>query len=79
MNIKKITCKDVMDHICDSLGEELESQKCVEIKKHLSECSNCQHYFSSVEKTIDFYKKYDLDVSEDCHQRLMKKLGLDDE
>lgn len=79
MNIKKITCKDVMIHICENLGEELESQKCVEIKKHLSECSDCQHYFSSVEKTIEFYKKYDTEVSDDCHQRLMEKLGLGDE
>jgi predicted anti-sigma-YlaC factor YlaD len=67
-----------MNHICESLGEDLESQKCVDIKKHLSECPNCQNYFSSVGKTIEFYKKYDLDVSEDCHKRLMEKLGLDD-
>ena len=79
MNIKKIDCKDVMLHICDSLGEELESQKCIEIKEHLSNCPNCQHYFSSVGKTIEFYKKYDLEVSDECHERLMKKLGLEDE
>ena len=79
MNIKKITCKDVMVHICESLGEDLESQKCVEIKQHLSECPDCQHYFSSVEKTIDLYKKYDAEVSEECHQRLMKKLGLEEQ
>jgi predicted anti-sigma-YlaC factor YlaD len=79
MNIKKIDCKDVMNHICESLGEELESQKCIEIKEHLSNCPNCQNYFSSVEKTIEFYKKYDLEVSDDCHERLMKKLGLEDQ
>ena len=50
MNVKKINCRDVMNHICESLGEELESQKCIEIKEHLSDCPNCQHYFSSVEK-----------------------------
>ena len=40
MNVKKINCRDVMNHICESLGEELESQKCIEIKEHLSDCPN---------------------------------------
>ena len=78
MKIEKINCKDVMDHICESLGEELNSRRCVEIKKHLNDCPNCQKYFTSVEKTIEFYKKYNIKMTEECHKRLMKKLGLED-
>ena len=59
MNEHKPTCKEVMSHICDNLGEELDSPKCIEIKAHLETCENCRHYFKSVETTIQFYKKYD--------------------
>jgi len=83
MNEHKITlktglpsCKDVMEHICDNLGEELNSPKCIEIKSHLEKCDNCQHYFNSVETTIQFYKKYNVELSNDAHNRLIEFLGL---
>jgi len=76
MNDKKVNCKDVMTHICDNLGEELNSPKCVEIKNHIENCESCKHYFNSVETTIQFYKKYNVNVSEDTHNRLVEVLGL---
>ncbi len=72
----KPTCKDVMSHICDNLGEEINSQKCIDIKAHLESCDNCQHYFNSVETTIEFYKKYNVKLSDDAHVRLINFLGL---
>ena len=78
MNESKVSCKEVMNHICDSLGEELDSPKCISIKAHLSECSNCRNYFTSVEKTIKFYRMYNIEVPEESHKNLMKKLGLED-
>jgi len=74
----KINCKDVMSHICENLGEELNSDKCIEIKNHLESCENCQNYFSSVETTINFYKKYDVKLSDEAHNRLIDFLGLED-
>jgi predicted anti-sigma-YlaC factor YlaD len=76
MNDINPTCKDVMAHICDNLGEELNSSRCISIKAHLEECDNCKHYFKSVETTIDFYKKYNVTISEEAHRRLMDCLGL---
>jgi len=76
MNKNKPNCKDVMLHICDNLGEQLDSPNCLMIKKHLDECENCSHYFKSVETTIEFYKKYNVNISEDAHNRLMECLGL---
>ena len=35
MKQNKVDCKEVMSHICDSLGEDLDSPKCVDIKTHL--------------------------------------------
>ncbi len=79
MNEDKITCKEVMNHICDSLGEDLDSPKCIAIKNHLDECQNCSNYFKSVEKTIEFYKKYDVEIPKEAHTRLLDILGLDED
>lgn len=74
-----VTCKDVMKHVCESLGEDLNSEHCRNIKTHLDECPGCQNYFKTVEKTIDFYKEYNINITDEAHNRLMSKLGLTDE
>lgn len=71
-----ITCKEVMSHICDNLGEELNSPRCIAIKEHLEGCDQCKAYFKSVETTIDFYKKYNVTLPEQAHNRLISFLGL---
>jgi predicted anti-sigma-YlaC factor YlaD len=76
MNEIKISCKEVMSYICDNLGEELNSPRCIEIKGHLQNCEHCQKYFLSIESTIEFYKKYNVIVSDDTHNRLLDCLGL---
>lgn len=79
MKQENVTCKDVMHHICESLGEELNSARCVAIKNHLDECDGCKSYFKTVELTIDFYKKYNVEMPNDAHVRLMSFLDLKDE
>jgi len=71
-----VTCKEVMKHVCESLGEDLNSEQCRNIKLHLEECPGCQNYFKTVEKTIDFYRDYNISISDEAHKRLMAKLGL---
>lgn len=78
MSKKKPTCIDVMKHICESLGEDLDSDKCVAIKNHLDHCDSCNNYFKTVELTIDFYKKYNEKIPTDAHSRLMEFLDLGD-
>ena len=78
MNENKVDCKEVMHHICDSLGEDLNSPKCVNIKTHLEKCPSCQKYFESVDSTITFYKKYNVELDDSGHQRLLSVLGLED-
>jgi hypothetical protein len=78
MSEPKPKCKDVMQHICESLGEDLESEKCVAIKQHLDGCTDCQTYFKTVELTIDYYKKYNVQIPDDAHSRLMNFLDLND-
>lgn len=72
MEFHKITCKDVMNHICDNLGEDLDSPKCREIKNHLEECDCCRTYRSSIDSTIKLYKEYNVEVNDDIHKRLME-------
>ncbi len=77
MKEETVSCKEVMRHICDSLGEDLNSDKCRAIKAHLDECEGCQNYFKTVELTIDFYKKYNEDLPKGAHDRLMSFLDLE--
>jgi hypothetical protein len=78
MKKEHVTCKDVMHHVCESLGEDLNSPKCSAIKTHLEECTGCQEYFKSIETTIDFYRKYNVEPSKETHNKLMSLLGLGD-
>jgi len=67
-----------MNYVCQSLGEDLNSEKCAAIKTHLEECVGCKNYFKSVEITIDCYRKYNVKIPEDAHNRLMKFLDLEE-
>jgi len=78
MNGKNISCKEVMSHICESLSEEMNSPKCAAIKAHLETCEGCKSYFTSVEMTIDLYKKCTETLSDDVHKKLMAFLELTD-
>jgi len=78
VNEEKVTCKEVMSHICESLSEEINSPKCVAIKEHLENCNGCRSYFDSVETTIDLYKKCTDELPDDVHAKLMNFLGLAD-
>lgn len=78
MKNNNVSCKEVMSHICDSLGEDLDSPKCINIKSHLENCPSCQKYFNSIDSTITFYKKYNVELDNDGHKRLLSVLGLED-
>jgi predicted anti-sigma-YlaC factor YlaD len=78
MNKTEISCKEVMKHVCESLGENLEDEKCRDVKKHLESCPQCREYFKSVEITIECYRKYNVEVPEEAHNRLMKFLDLEE-
>lgn len=78
MNQETTKCKDVMQHICESLGEDLNSDKCVAIKHHLENCPNCKSYFDSVKITINLYKNYNVEIPKQAHDKLMNLLNLND-
>lgn len=53
-----IECKSVLQHICENLDADLNSQKCREIKAHINKCKNCTAYLDSLKKTIFLYRTY---------------------
>jgi hypothetical protein len=57
-HIHTLSCADVYEHLCDNLDEQLESEKCREIKAHIMECENCTALLHSLKKTISFYRNY---------------------
>ena len=73
----KVTCLEVMNHICDSLGEDLNSERCRDIKSHLEQCTDCSKYYKTGELTIDYYRKYNVKLPSGAHDRLMSFLDLD--
>ena len=79
MKNENVNCKEVMSHICESLGEDLNSPKCIDIKDHLESCTSCQKYFESVDSTVQFYKKYNVELDDKGQDRLFSLLGLKEE
>ncbi len=71
-------CNDVMNHICENLGQDVDSPNCVAIKNHLKSCNNCQKYLKSIGLTIELYKNYNAEISDDMHNRLLDVLGISD-
>ncbi|MFA8343395.1 MAG: hypothetical protein ACEPO8_10555 [Rhodothermaceae bacterium] len=76
MKENNIPCKEVISHICETMGESQNSPRCLAIKEHLENCDCCSKYFTNVETTIKFYKDYNVKISDDAHNRLLDKLGL---
>jgi len=77
MNKDKSSCHEVMNHICDNLGEDINSPKCVVFKKHLEGCADCRQYFDSVKSTISLFSSERLELNDKAYNELLKFLKLD--
>ena len=64
-------CLKNIEQICEALGEELDSESCLEIKQHLEKCPHCCAYVDSIKKTIYLYQNL---VDEDVPQNVDEKL-----
>lgn len=71
-----LTCKEVINQLCEHLGELPDSPVCIAIQDHLKECENCNNFYDSLEKTVVLYRNYSADLPEGAHERLMKILKL---
>ncbi|MFH0735611.1 MAG: hypothetical protein V1773_14455 [bacterium] len=78
MEQTKITCNDAINHLCQNLGEELNSPKCIAIKEHVHNCKTCKSYLNSINTTIEFYKNYNEEITEEMHNKLMEYLNINE-
>jgi len=76
---EKVSCKEVMRYVCECMAQDISSERCIALKEHLESCENCKQYFKSVELTIDCYRKYNVELPENAHKKLMNFLNLPDE
>ena len=72
-----ISCTDVLHFICEQFGEDDDSARCLEVKRHLENCPDCTHYCNSLETMIGLYRAASPEFSSDAKQVLLHSLGLD--
>lgn len=73
----QVSCADVLRFICEQFGDEDDSDRCKEVKKHLENCPDCTHYCNSLETMIGLYRVASPQFSPDAKQILLHTLGLD--
>lgn len=77
MEEKKIKCIKTLEQICETLGEEIDSENCQDIQRHLNVCPHCCAYIDSLKKTIHLYQYYiNEDIPQAVDDRLWKVLNI---
>jgi hypothetical protein len=54
--VSKSRCSEVAKYVCENLDEQLNSQKCRAIKKHLLTCPKCSKDLTDLKKVIALYR-----------------------
>ncbi|MCX6641200.1 MAG: hypothetical protein NTW14_12115 [bacterium] len=73
----KPDCKPFIERLCESLGEDLSSPLCRELREHLDHCPDCSLQIDSLKRTIDIYRCLPVkEIPGDVEKRLWKRLHL---
>ncbi len=75
-NEENISCKEVMDFICENFDCNKDQHFYKEISNHLKACNDCSTYLKSIKSTVEFYKQYNAELPKEAHDRLLDILGL---
>jgi len=77
--MKKEHHREVIEKICDFMGEDLDAPACKEVIEHIENCPDCKIYLDTMQKTVticrDLEKSKKLPV--DMNKRLFKILKLE--
>jgi hypothetical protein len=73
-----ISCEEVLQYICEQFGEDDDSERCMEVKRHLDQCPDCTHYCNSLETMIGLYRAASPEFSQEAKKVLLHSLGLDE-
>jgi hypothetical protein len=52
-----VTCSEIIDALCDYLGEELGAERRDTLELHLKTCDNCTFYLESYRHTVTLTRK----------------------
>ena len=70
-------CEKILLQICDELSEDINSELCQEMRKHLQECPNCRNQLDSMRNVVTLYRCLkQKDVPPAVHSRLLTLLNL---
>jgi len=77
--MKKEHHREVIEKICDFMGEDLDAPACKEVIEHIENCPDCKIYLDTMQKTVticrDLEKNKKLPI--DMNKRLFKVLKLE--
>lgn len=70
MKLTKI-CKDTLNALCES--EDLINLSDIpkNLKEHIKSCKQCSSYRNSLIKTIELYKRYDINLDKKIEKKLI--------
>lgn len=71
--MSEINCNDVINKICMDFDDK---EKCKDMIEHIKACKTCEDYFSSIDKVVDTYKKYKIEITDDKKKELLEYLKL---
>ena len=74
----KISCSDVLNFICEQFGEDDDSERCRQVKRHLAECPDCGKYCASMESMIGLYRASSPEFPEHAKRLLLTALGIEE-
>jgi predicted anti-sigma-YlaC factor YlaD len=71
-------CDKILEQLCAELSEDIHSELCGEIRRHLDACSACREQLQSVRNTVALYRCLkEKNVPGAIHRRLMALLKVD--
>lgn len=73
----KEKCRPFIERLCETLGEDITSPICRELKEHLDQCPECSLQIDTVRRTVEIYRSVPpTRVPGDVEKRLLAKLQL---
>jgi hypothetical protein len=72
-------CDQFLQRLCNDLAEDINSEVCAALKKHLQTCETCQQQVRSMRNTVNLFRCLDeKEVPPNIHERLVKMLNVAD-
>lgn len=77
---QKSSCKHFLGMLSEYIDGNLSENLCIELERHLKECTNCQVILDTTRKTISLYQAIIQDecLPGDVQHRLFARLNLEE-